>query len=124
MEEELKYKVSSDTAGKPLEGGNNYKLHLSPNISVRDYWSVIVYDNETSLMIKTTQLWPSVYSSRKGLEFNNDGSVDAWFGSKAPMGKENNWIKTIPGKDWHMILRIYGPLEILFDGISRPLNVC
>ncbi len=123
MEEELKYKVSSDSDGRPLEGERNYKFHLSQKISARDYWSVIVYDNKTSLMIKTNQLWPSVYSTRKGLEVNPDGSVDAWFSSLAPDGKENNWIKLIPGRGWHMILRIYGPLEILFDGISKPLNL-
>ena len=42
-------------------------------------------------------------------------SVDVYFGPTAPKGKEDNWIQTIPGKDWNTLLRLYGPLEPLFD---------
>ncbi len=33
---------------------------------------------------------------------------------------EKNWVQTIPGKGWFMILRLYGPLEPWFDKIWRP----
>jgi hypothetical protein len=33
---------------------------------------------------------------------------------------ESNWVQTIPGKGWFMILRLYGPLEPWFDGSWRP----
>jgi len=46
---------------------------------------------------------------------NADGSLDVFFGPKAPKGKEKNWIETIPGKGWTMIFRLYGPLEPFFD---------
>lgn len=49
-----------------------------------------------------------------------DGSVDVWFGPEAPAGKENNWIKTVPGKSWNMILRLYYPLESWFNRSWRP----
>ena len=48
--------------------------------------------------------------------FYEDGSYDVYFGPEAPEGKENNWIQTVPGKGWHVILRLYGPLEPWFDG--------
>jgi hypothetical protein len=38
-----------------------------------------------------------------------------YFGPKAPAGKENNWIQTIPGKGWNTLLRLYGPLEPWFN---------
>jgi len=44
---------------------------------------------------------------------NADGSVDVWFGPKAPEARQANWVQTIPGKGWFMILRLYGPLEFL-----------
>ena len=120
MEDELQYIVSFDSGGKPLEGGKNYKLHLQPDIPARNFWSVIVYDSQNRLMIHTDQLWPSVYSNSKNLIINHDGSVDVWFGPEIQAGKENNCIKTILGKGWTMILRLYGPLESWFNKTWKP----
>lgn len=59
-------------------------------------------------------------SQNKNLKVNADGSVDVFFGPKAPAGWENNWVQTIPGQGWFMILRLYGPLEPWFDQTWRP----
>ena len=50
----------------------------------------------------------------KAVKANADGSVDVYFGPKAPAGQESNWVQTIPGKSWFTILRLYGPLEPWF----------
>ncbi len=104
-----------DSKGNPLDGSNTYRLHVMPNAPVKDFWSAIVYDNQTRSMLQTEQDYPQISSLDKELLINSDGSVDIYFGPKAPEGKEHNWIQTLPGKGWNMLFRLYGPLEPWFD---------
>ena len=87
------------------------------------FWSVIVYDTQTRSMLQTDQQFPSVSSQNKKTLVNDDGSVGVYFGSKAPAGKENNWVQTIPGKSWLTILRLYGPLEPWFNKTWKPDDI-
>jgi len=59
-------------------------------------------------------------SGGKGLQKNGDGSIDLYFGPQAPPGREENWVQTVPGKGWNLILRLYGPLEPWFSKAWRP----
>jgi hypothetical protein len=109
-----------DAAGRYLDGSKTYRLHLPANIPAKDFWSVVVYDSQTRSLLETGQPFPSVNSYKKDLAKNSDGSVDIYFGPKAPAGKERNWVQTVSGKSWNTILRLYGPLESWFDKSWRP----
>ncbi|SDP27785.1 Uncharacterized conserved protein [Ralstonia sp. 25mfcol4.1] len=103
-----------DAAGNPLDGAKTYRLHVPPNVPVKDFWSVVVYDTQTRSMLQTDQQFPSL-SSEKSLVKNADGSADLYFGPQPPAGRQANWIQTIPGKSWFTIFRLYGPLQPWFD---------
>jgi hypothetical protein len=107
-------KVTNDENGNPLKGGHYYKYHLPKKIPVKEFWSVLVYDAKTNLIIKNNQSWPSVHRKKKNLVIEEDGSVEVFFGPKSPVGKENNWIQTISKKSWYMVINLYEPKEAWF----------
>lgn len=111
-----------DADGDYLDGGNNYQLHLPPNIPVNNFWSVTLYDPGTRSLLQTDQPKPSVNSFDQP-EQNSDGSYDIYFGPGAPAGKERNWIQTVPGKGWFAYIRLYGPLEPFFEQTWRPDDI-
>jgi hypothetical protein len=112
-----------DAKGDPLDGGKNYKIHLPPNIPEKNFWSFTLYDTQSRSMLQTDQQFPSVGSLTKGMVVNPDKSVDIYFGPKAPAGKENNWVQTMPGKGWNTIFRLYSPLKPWYDKTWRPSEI-
>jgi hypothetical protein len=120
MEDELDYKVTADSDGKLLSGENFYRLTLPTGMPSCVFWSVIVYDSGTGLIITTDQPWPSVHSNCTKLVVDSDGSVDIWFAPEGCHGKAKNWIKTIPGEKWFMILHLYGLSEPIADSPWQP----
>jgi hypothetical protein len=112
--------ATADAMGNDLDGAKTYKLTIPANLPVNDFWSVVLYDAQTRSELQTDQQFPSIGSQKQGIQKNADGSVDVWFAPKAPAGKEGNWIQTVPGKSWWIILRLYGPLEPWFDRTWRP----
>jgi hypothetical protein len=109
-----------DADGNYLDGSKNYKLRLPPNVPAKNFWSVLIYDPQTRSMLQTDQQFPGLNSMKGVTQPNEDGSYDVYFGPEAPQGKEGNWIQTVPGKGWFVILRLYGPLESWFDKTWKP----
>ena len=107
-----------------FDGGKTYTVTLPPDIPENNFWSLTVYDNQTRSMLETPQLYPRAGS----LEFPSpaakaaaDGSTTVWFAPEQPDGVERgNWIQTVPGKGWFVLLRLYSPLQPFFDKTWRP----
>ncbi len=104
-----------DSDGGILYGEKNYTLHMNANVPAKDFWSIVVYDPQTRSMLQTDQAYPNKNSQKDKMIYNEDGSVDLYFGPTAPKGKEANWIQTVEGKAWFVLFRTYGPLEPWFD---------
>ncbi|MCF1708936.1 DUF1254 domain-containing protein [Tabrizicola sp. J26] len=109
-----------DAKGEALDGGKTYKVTLPGPIPAKDFWSFVVYDNDTRSLLETDQKLAGVDSTNKKLKVGADGSVTVWFGPMAPEGEEENWVQTMPGKGWNTLLRLYGPLEPWFDKSWKP----
>lgn len=105
-----------DREGAALHGSNTYRLTVPPNAPVEQYWSVTAYDRQTHALIRNA-LRPSRSSQAPDVQRNADGSVDVWFGPKAPAGKESNWVPTDPQRGFELVFRIYGPKKEFFDKV-------
>jgi len=106
--------VSKDKDGQPFDGGSTYRLTVPANAPVKNYWSATVYDRETHALVRNMPR-ASRASISPGLQKNADGSVDLYFGPKAPDGKEANWVPTDSSGKFELLFRLYGPEKPLFD---------
>ena len=117
------YMISfTDSEGKPLSGGSNYKLSLPANIPAANFWSVTLYEAENASGLANGQPFPSLGSRDKPAQ-NPDGSTALFLGPKAPEGKEGNWLATVPGRGYFAIIRLYGPTEAAIDRTWKPGDI-
>jgi hypothetical protein len=105
-----------DKDRKPFEGSATYRLNVPANAPVRLYWSATAYDRATHALIRN-QAHASRASTTPGLQKNADGSVDVFFGPKAPAGKESNWVPTNTDGKFEVLFRLYGPEKPFFDKV-------
>lgn len=112
----------NDKQGKPLDGDLNYRLNLPANIPAHLFWSVTLYEAENASGLANGQPFPSLGKLDKP-EQNADGSTDIYLGTKAPEGKEKNWLATAPGRGFFAILRLYAPEEAALNGSWKPGDV-
>jgi hypothetical protein len=106
--------TAKDRTGRALDGASAYKLTVPANAPIRQYWSATLYDRATHALIREVPR-PSRSSQSPGLQKNLDGSVDLYFGPKAPAGKESNWAPTTANGKFEVLFRLYGPDKALFD---------
>jgi hypothetical protein len=112
--------TARDANGDYLDGGKNYTVELPAPIPARNFWSLMAYSGQTRSILETDQQSGGLDSKSTDLIVNEDGSVTVWLGPEAPEGKEGNWIQTMPGKSYNMMLRLYGPLEPWFNKSWQP----
>ncbi|MEZ0286000.1 MAG: DUF1254 domain-containing protein [Thermoleophilia bacterium] len=109
--------------GEFLDGSRSYRLSLPADIPQSRFWSVILYDRQTRSMLQTDQPKPDLSSQSGTVETNPDGSTDIYMGPTAPKGKGDNWLQTVPGKGFFVILRLYNPLQPFFDQTWQPSEI-
>jgi hypothetical protein len=110
-----------------FDGAKTYKVTLPKGIPEEKFWSFTLYDNQTRSMLDTPQRYPRAGSQSypsPAAEPNAECSTTVYFGPKQPEGvKRGNWIQTMPGKGYFVILRLYSPLEPFFTKEWRPSEI-
>lgn len=105
---------TKDDKGQSLDGGRTYKLTVRANVPVSQYWSAVAYDRVTHTLIRDVSS-PGRSSLAQDLTTNPDGTVDLYFGPKAPPGRNSNWTPTKAGGRFEVLFRLYGPEKPLFE---------
>jgi hypothetical protein len=107
-----------DKDGDAFDGGKTYRLAVPPDPPVEQYWSVTAYDRQTHALIKNMPR-ASRSSQIPELQKNADGSIDLYFGPKAPAGKDANWVPTDPARKFELMARFYAPRKEFFDKVWK-----
>jgi hypothetical protein len=105
----------ADSTGQPLKAGKTYRLRVPKDTPAKQFWSLTVYDRRTWAFIMNPLDRAGLGSfNMDQMKKNDDGSVDLYFGPKAPSGLESNWIPT-EDKEPYPWLRLYGPEEAFWS---------
>jgi hypothetical protein len=106
---------TADQAGRLIEAGKNYRLHVPKEVPARQFWSLTMYDHARwNFIINPSQRNGLSSLQKDAMKVNADGSVDLYFGPKAPAGFESNWLPTT-GKTPYLWFRLYAPGEAFWD---------
>ncbi|MBK1825414.1 DUF1254 domain-containing protein [Haloferula rosea] len=112
-----------DAEKQPFDGAKTYKMTIPADPPVGNFWALTVYDTQTRSMLQTDQGFPTTGSNTEGIKKNEDGSFTIYFSPEAPEGFEKNWVQTVPGKSWFVILRMYSPLKPWIEQTWRPSEI-
>ncbi len=105
----------ADNEGHRLDPEKTYRLHVSKDMPVKQFWALTLYDFATWAFIYNPLERVGLSSYDKpNMKENADESVDIYFGPKPPQGLESNWIPS-QGKRLMPVMRFYGPDESFWN---------
>ena len=116
--------ATMDADRQYFDGARTYRVTLPGEIPAKSFWSLTLYDTQTRSMLVTPQRYPRAGSQgypSPAARPDADGSTTMYFAPEQPDGvTRGNWIQTVPGRGWFVLLRLYGPLEPFFDKTWQP----
>ena len=117
----------TDATGDAFDGARTYHVTLPADIPAGAFWSLTLYDNQTRSLLVTPQRFPRAGSQSyptPAAQASQDGATTIVIGpDRPPDVPEGNWVQTLPGQGWFVILRFYSPAVPFFDQSWRPGEV-
>jgi len=85
------------------------------------FWSLTLYESETSAMYPNDTQRYNIGSKNKGLTMGDDGSLTIYIQHQEPTNKaeQSNWLPA-PKGEIYMVLRLYGAKPEVIDGSWTP----
>jgi hypothetical protein len=110
-----------------LDCSRTYRVTLPANIPAGKFWSITLYDNQTRSMLQTAQRYPRAGSQAfptPAAVAGADGATVIYLAPQHPGGvTTGNWIQTIPGRGFNVMLRLYSPRDGFFTKTWRPSEI-
>jgi hypothetical protein len=112
--------TARDLEGQPLSGEHSYSFTLEAgNLPpVNWFWSLTLYDAETTSMYPNALERYSISDRTKGLQTNDDGSLTVTIQHSEPDDKAN-WLPA-PAGNIYLVLRLYGAKPEVLTGKWTP----
>lgn len=107
-----------------IDGSATYTLTFPkgalPASNAHYFWSIIAVD-ETNFQVLPNPLKKYLLNKESGLKYSADGSLTLTFAPKPiPGNPVSNWLPTIPGQNYNLTFRFYGPSKAVTDGSYFP----
>jgi hypothetical protein len=123
LEEAFYPETTYDADGEELDGSkHDYILHFETNElpPAKAFWSLTMYKLPEQLLIENEMNRYVIGSDTKGLQYNDDGSLDVYIQKGNPgKVKVSNWLPAHDGK-FSLQSRIYWPESTALDPLYAP----
>lgn len=110
-----------DAAGKTLTGADTYTLTFSVGDlpPVDGFWSLTIYDSETTAMVPNPLERYSIGDRTAGLVYGDNGALKICIKLTEPEHPSCNWLPAPEGQ-FYLIMRLYAPTEQASSGNWTP----
>jgi hypothetical protein len=108
-----------DKLPEPVELTKAYDL---PD-TIHHNWKYVAFGPDGKMYVQVgancniCEINPGIHGQIR--RYNADGSLDVYFGPRAPADKESNWVPTKPGGEFEVMFRAYAPTKAFFDKTWR-----
>ena len=103
-----------DADGDPLDGGASYRLHVTANVPVTQYWSMTCYNRDTHSFIRDAR-WVGRSSQHLDCSGTQTDLLISTSVPRRPQSANPTGYQPIPTGRCEVLARFYGPEPALFD---------